>query len=167
MNQCESRNALIMSNTQIAFAADRMLGRLAKWLRILGYDVIYGRHLSGHGLIRAARADGRLILTRDRSLARKQPPPFLFIDSNDYIEQLRQVLRAVDSSAGPGLFSRCLVCNGELQPRSKESVAELVPPYVVATQERFSWCGGCQRLYWPATHQQKMLEALEKMAVTR
>ena len=56
----------MMSTKEISFAADRMLGRLAKWLRILGYDVIYGQHLSGHGLIRAARADGRLILTRDR-----------------------------------------------------------------------------------------------------
>ena len=94
-----------------------MLGRLAKWLRILGHDVIYGQHLSGHGLIRAARADGRLILTRDRSLARKQPPPFLFIESNDYVEQLRQVLRACDLRPGEGLFTRCLVCNSRLQPR--------------------------------------------------
>jgi uncharacterized protein with PIN domain len=133
-----------MSNKPIAFAADRMLGRLAKWLRILGYDVIYGRHLSGHGLIRAARADDRLILTRDRSLARKQPPPFLFIDSNDYVEQLRQVMGACNLKAGAGLFSRCLV---------------------FATQERFSWCGLCQRLYWPATHQQKMLDALGKIAI--
>jgi hypothetical protein len=154
-----------MSNKPIAFAADRMLGRLAKWLRVLGYDVIYGRHLSGHGLIRAARADGRLILTRDRSLARKQPPPFLFIESNDYIEQLRQVMGACQLRPGEGLFSRCLVCNSELQPRSKESVEKLVPPFVFATQERFSWCGRCQRLYWPATHQQKMLDTLGKIAI--
>src|SRR5512141_2027028 len=106
-----------MSDKEISFAADRMLGRLAKWLRILGHDVIYGQHLSGHGLIRAARADGRLILTRDGSLARKQPPPFLFIESNDYVEQLRQVLRACDLRPGEGLFTRCLVCNSRLQPR--------------------------------------------------
>ena len=61
------------------FAADRMLGRLAKWLRIIGQDVIYGRHLTGYGLIRAARAENRLILTRDRRLKQKQPPPLLFI----------------------------------------------------------------------------------------
>ena len=154
-----------MSNKPIAFAADRMLGRLAKWLRILGYDVIYGRHLSGHGLIRAARTDGRLILTRDRSLARKQPPPLLFIDSNDYVEQLRQVLRACALSPGAALFSRCLLCNSQLEPRLKPTVAKLLPPYVFAIQERFSWCGRCQRLYWPATHQQKMLDALRKIAV--
>ncbi|HEX6768384.1 MAG TPA: Mut7-C RNAse domain-containing protein [Candidatus Binatia bacterium] len=154
-----------MSDNEIRFAADRMLGRLAKWLRILGCDVSYGRHLSGHGLIRAARADGRLILTRDRSLARKHPPPFLFIESDDYVEQLRQVLRACDLRPGTGLFSRCLVCNSQLQRRAKESVEKLVPPYVFATQERFSWCGRCRKLYWPATHQQKMLDALGKITV--
>ena len=154
-----------MSNKEVIFAADRMLGRLAKWLRILGYDVIYGRHLSGHGLIRAARADGRLILTRDRSLSRKQPPPFLFIESNDHTEQLRQVLGACELSPGDGLFTRCLVCNSQLQSHSKDSVEKLVPAYVFATQECFSWCGRCQRLYWPATHQQKMLDTLRKIAV--
>ena len=153
-----------MTDKEIRFAADRMLGRLAKWLRVLGCDVIYGRHLSGHGLIRAARAEGRLILTRDRSLGRKQPPPLLFIDSNDYVEQLRQVLNACGITPGAGLFTRCLVCNSQLQPRAKESVENLVPPHVFATQERFSWCGGCQKLYWPATHQRKMLDALGKIA---
>ena len=142
-----------------------MLGRLAKWLRILGYDVIYGEHLSGRGLIRAARANGRLILTRDRSLRRKQPPPFLFIESNDYVEQLRQVLRVYDLSPGDRLFTRCLICNSQLQPRSKQAVEKLVPPYVFASQERFSWCGCCQKIYWPATHYQRMLDALAKVAV--
>ena len=154
-----------MSNNEILFAADRMLGRLAKWLRVLGYDVTYGQHLSGHGLIRAARAEGRLILTRDRSLARKQPPPFLFIDSNDYLEQLRQVLYTCNLRPGQGLFTRCLVCNAQLQTRSKESVEKFVPPFVFASQERFSWCDHCQKLYWPATHQRKMLDVLAKIAV--
>ena len=156
-----------MNAKKLCFAADRMLGRLAKWLRILGYDVICGQHLSGHGLIRAARADGRLILTRDRSLARKQPPAFLFIESDDYVEQLRQVVGAYDLRLGAELFTRCLRCNAQLQPRSKPSVGKLVPPYVFASQERFSWCDGCQKLYWPATHQQKMLDALEKIIPIR
>lgn len=153
-----------MSKTQIAFAADRMLGRLAKWLRVLGCDVIYGQHLSGHGLIRAARADGRMIVTRDRSLARKQPPGFLFIESDDYVEQLRQVVKAFDLRPGEGVFSRCLVCNSPLQPRSQDSVEKLVPPNVFATQTRFSWCGRCSKLYWPGTHQQKILAVLGKFA---
>lgn len=153
-----------MTKKETTFAADRMLGRLAKWLRVLGCDVIYGRHLSGHGLIRAARAENRLILTRDRGLARHQPPPFLFIESDNYLEQLRQVMAACQLAVGEGIFTRCLVCNSPLQSRSKESVENLVQPYVFATQERFSWCAHCQRLFWHGTHRQKMLDAIGKIA---
>jgi len=147
------------------FAADRMLGRLAKWLRIIGQDVIYGRHLTGYGLIRAARAENRLILTRDRRLKQKQPPPLLFIDSNHHREQLRQVIRDCGLEPGKNLFARCSECNTLLQPRAKETVDRLVPPFVFATQEKFSWCPSCRRVYWPATHLQKMLEELKNIGV--
>ena len=147
------------------FAADRMLGRLVKWLRVLGCDVIYGPHLTGHGLIRAARAEERMILTRDRHLKQKQPPAFIMIASDDYREQLRQVVQEFRLDVGAGLFTRCLKCNSLLQARAKEAVAKLVPPYVFSTEERFSWCSRCQRIYWPGTHQRNMIEALGKIAV--
>jgi uncharacterized protein with PIN domain len=76
----------------VKFAADRMLGRLVKWLRVIGQDVIYGPHLTGYGLIRAARQENRLILTRDRGLKKKSPPEYIFIQSDRYAEQLRQVI---------------------------------------------------------------------------
>ena len=151
---------------EIKFAADRMLGRLVKWLRVLGCDVIYGPHLTGYGLIRAARAEGRLILTRDRHLKQKQPPPFIMIESNDHHEQLCQVMRECRLDSGAALFTRCLSCNSLLQVRAKETVATLVPPYVFSTVKKFSYCPRCQRVYWPGTHQQKMLDALGKLAVT-
>ena len=145
------------------FAADRMLGRLVKWLRVLGCDVIYGPHLTGYGLIRAARAEERLILTRDRRLKQKQPPPFILIESDHHRDQLRQVVRECRLEFGGKLFTRCLECNSLLQLRSKETVEQLVPAYVFSTQERFSWCVLCRRVYWPATHQQKMVEELKKI----
>ncbi|MGH7828424.1 MAG: Mut7-C RNAse domain-containing protein [Candidatus Binatia bacterium] len=148
------------------FAADRMLGKLAKWLRVIGQDVIYGPHLSGYGLIRAARTENRLILTRDRSLARKQPPEFLFIENDRYREQLRQVIETRHLCPLVNSFTRCLECNSLLQPRSKESVKDSVPPYVYATQEKFSWCPECRRIYWPATHHQRMLDELAGMGLT-
>lgn len=153
-----------MNEKEITFAADRMLGRLAKWLRVLGCDVIYGRHLSGQGLIRAARAEDRLILTRDRALGRKAPPSLLFIDGDDYLEQLRQVMGACDLRPGAALFSRCLECNLRLEARDKDFAEKLAPPQVLATQDRFSWCGRCQKLYWPATHQRRMADLLGKIA---
>jgi uncharacterized protein len=152
-------------STEIKFAADRMLGRLTKWLRVLGCDVIYGAHLSGYGLIRAARAEQRLILTRDGRLKQKQPPAFIFVESDRYGDQLRQVVRACGIELAGKLFSRCIECNTLLQPKPKETVEGQVPPYVFATQERFSWCFRCRRIYWPATHQQKMIEELRKMTL--
>lgn len=148
------------------FAADRMLGRLVKWLRVIGQDVTYGTHLAGYGLIRAARAEGRLILTRDRSLVRKQPPVFLFIESDHYREQLRQVIKTCNLSPLVNAFTRCLKCNALLQPRSKESVKDSIPAYVYETQEKFSWCPQCRRVYWPATHHRRMLDELATMGLT-
>jgi uncharacterized protein with PIN domain len=147
------------------FAADRMLGKLAKWLRLMGQDVIYGPHLTGYGLIRAARQEGRLILTRDRRLKQKQPPEFLFIESDGYCEQLRQVVRACGIEPMARAFTRCAECNALLEPRAKEAVETLVPPYVFSTQERFFGCPDCRRIYWPATHHDRMLEELKRLAL--
>jgi uncharacterized protein with PIN domain len=147
------------------FAADRMLGRLAKWLRVIGQDVIYGPHLSGYGLIRAARAENRLILTRDRSLAKKQLPELLFIESDHYREQLLQVIDACDLSPCANPFTRCLECNALLQSRPKESIKDSVPPYVYATQDNFSCCPVCRRIYWPATHHEKMMAEIRQLGV--
>jgi len=147
------------------FAADFMLGRLAKWLRIIGQDVIYGRHLTGYGLIRAARAESRLILTRDRSLKHKQPPPFLFIDSDHYRDQLRQVITECGIKSAQGMFTRCIECNSALEPKSKSSIESNVPPYVFSNQEKFSWCPTCRRIYWPATHLKKMMAELRQLGL--
>jgi len=150
---------------ELRFAADIMLGRLAKWLRIIGEDVIYGGHLTGYGLIRAARLEKRLILTRDRSLKNKQPPPVLYLQSDHYREQLKQVVRDCGLVVEKRLFTRCIRCNTVLQSRTKESVEKSVPPYVFSTQENFFWCATCRRIYWSATHHQNMLEELKKLPV--
>src|ERR687886_334494 len=89
----------------VKFAADRMLGRLVKWLRVLGFDVIYGQHLTGYGLIRAARRENRIILTRDRRLKQKQPPEFIVIHSDRYVEQIRQIVESYGFAEGK-LFTR-------------------------------------------------------------
>ncbi|OGQ52266.1 MAG: hypothetical protein A2W66_06290 [Deltaproteobacteria bacterium RIFCSPLOWO2_02_56_12] len=145
------------------FVADRMLGKLARWLRVIGQDVTYGPHLSGYGLIREARREGRLILTRDRSLARKKPPDYLLIQSDQFREQLKQVVQACRLEPFKEAFTRCVECNTVLQPVPKEAVRERVPPYVFSNQERFSFCLRCRRIYWPATHQQKMVEQLKAL----
>ena len=145
------------------FVADKMLGRLAKWLRILGQDVTYGPHLSGYGLIRAARREGRIILTRDRTIRKMNPPEYLTIESDRFREQLKQVVREYRLDPLKDLFTRCVECNSPFESVAKEAVREKVPPYVFSTQERFSFCRSCQRIYWPATHQGKMLQELKAL----
>jgi uncharacterized protein with PIN domain len=145
------------------FAADKMLGRLARWLRIIGQDVIYGPGLSGAGLIRAARREGRLILTRDRALGKKNPPPYLMIRSDHFREQLRQVIEEYGLDALKDAFTRCVECNTSLEPMAKAAVEGKVPPYVFATQGKFSFCRRCRRVYWPATHQERMLQELKSL----
>ena len=149
--------------TDVKFAADRMLGRLVKWLRIIGQDVVYGPHLTGYGLIRTARAENRLILTRDRGLKQKQPPAFLFIESDHYRDQLRQVMCECGLKLEGCLFTRCIECNTVLQPKPKETLETIVPPYVFSSQEKFFSCPTCRRVYWPATHHQKMLDELRNL----
>ena len=131
----------------------------------MGQDVIYGEHLSGYGLIRAARRENRLILTRDRGIGKKQPPDFLFIESDHYREQLRQVIQSCGLAPSARAFTRCLKCNSVLRPRPKELVESMVPPYVFSTQEKFSWCPKCHRVFWPATHHEKMVEELKKLSL--
>jgi len=137
------------------FAADRMLGRLARWLRILGYDVAYGPHLAGRTLVRCAR------LKRDPEL-----PPHVFVTSDHFREQLREVAAAVPLGGVP-LLGRCLDCNRVLDEVPRERAAGRVPPFVYQRHERFLTCAGCGRLYWPATHRAHMLRELAALGLAR
>ena len=148
---------------QLRFAADKMLGRLAKWLRIIGQDVIYGQHLSGQGLVRAATRERRIMLTRDRRIWRRNRDQSIFIRDDHFRGQFKQVVEACALDPFAGLLTRCVECNEPLQPIAKEQVKDTVPPYVFETQEVFSLCSGCRRVFWPATHQQLMIEELERL----
>ena len=147
-----------------AFAVDKMLGRLARWLRVLGHDVAYGPHLSGRTLARCARRDGRLLLTRDTRLVRERDlPPHVFIRSDHFREQLREVAAVVP--IGNGFLRRCLDCNRALHAVARDDVRARVPPYVFETQHEFLACDGCGRVYWPATHRARMLAELDAMGL--
>jgi uncharacterized protein with PIN domain len=145
------------------FVADKMLGRLARWLRIIGQDVAYGPELSGAGLLRAARQEGRTILTRDRAVAKRNPPPYIMLHSDHFREQLKQVIEACKLDPLKDAFSRCAECNTVLESLPKNAAGGKVPPYVYETQEKFSCCPKCRRLYWPATHQERMLAELQSL----
>ncbi len=144
------------------FLVDSMLGRLAKWLRILGYDALYFSSLDDNDLVRIARAQGRMVLTRDREMLRRRGVDCLFIESDDFREQIRQLLHDLNLNLDRS-FSRCSVCNSPLQGVAKEAVWGRVPPYVFRTQERFSLCPQCGKIYWRGTHWQRMRERLKRL----
>ncbi|MGH7857578.1 MAG: Mut7-C RNAse domain-containing protein [Candidatus Binatia bacterium] len=147
------------------FVADRMLGRLVRWLRIIGCDVLYGSNLAGRGLVREARSGGRIVLTRDRRLIRDpEMPPHLFIEDDLFRCQLRQVVDAFGIDPYARLFSRCIECNTALVEVGSEAVrAEEVPEFVYRTQKRYRRCPRCAHLYWDATHVARVREELGRM----
>ena len=147
------------------FAVDRMLGRLARWLRILGHDVAYGPHLGGRTLVDCARRERRLLLTRDTRLLRSPDvPAHLFITADRFRDQLREVAAAVPL-AGAGILTRCLDCNRLLESVAREDARERVPPFVWQTAEQFLRCPGCGRLFWPATHRAHVLRELAALGI--
>ncbi len=146
--------------------ADAMLGKLAKWLRLLGYDVAYERKIEDRELIRRAREEDRLILTRDARLVGRRRSPrdrFLFIRDEHLPQQLRQVVRELNLSVTDHLFTRCVACNAVIETIPREAVREQVPVYVYETQTRFSRCPACGRTYWPGTHGERARERLQRL----
>jgi uncharacterized protein with PIN domain len=155
------RKCIICSvSDEVRFLADEMLGRLARWLRILGYDTTYLSPADDNDLVRVARAEGRILLTRDTELARRRGLRAILIESERVEEQVRQVLDALDLTT-EGSFSRCPICNIPLEELNKAAVADHVPPYILRTQERFSRCPNCGRIYWRGTHWARMRERIE------
>lgn len=145
---------------EIKFVADVMVGKLARWLRVLGLDVVYSNVFTDDEIIRIAKSENRIILTRDtRLLSRLIGSPYGFIESDHYKEQVQQVVRTFDLKEFR-VFSRCLECNTLLQDVDREAVFEKIPPYVYLTQERFAICPTCDRVYWHGTHADEMLKRL-------
>jgi len=142
-----------MSDEAPRFVADVMLGRLARWLRIMGFDVLYDSAADDPELKRVAAADDRVLLTRDLEIAETRLPIRVEIIRDDDIRaQLRQVVSTYGLDPFGGLFTRCIRCNTPLEPASRGDVRGRVPPYVFRTAERFARCPACGRVYWPATH---------------
>ncbi len=142
------------------FVADAMLGRLARWLRALGYDTLYDAEAEDHALVRQALAQDRILLTRDVELARRRGVRIVLIADDRVENQLRQLVATLHLSAS-GAFSRCVECNTPLVDLPREQARPLVPPYVFVTQPHFRRCPRCGRVYWRGTHWAQMRAALE------
>lgn len=144
------------------FFADAMLGRLATWMRALGYDVLYERHIEDGEIIKKALEEGRVIITRDTFLVKRRVlAGRAFLIASDHVrEQIQEV--ALKFPPEPQLFlTRCLRCNTPLDEAPRNTVKDLVPPYVFKTQKSFARCGSCGRVYWAGTHRNHMTNELQ------
>ena len=149
------------------FLADCNVGRLARWLRALGYDASYHAQIGDAELVREAAAEGRVVLTRDRDLTKRRVIQSglvraILIRDDDVRTQLRQVFLDLGLDMTHSL-TRCIECNSSLEPRPAADVSDRVPPYVRSTQTRYSECPSCGRIYWAGTHWRRMHEALARL----
>ncbi len=145
------------------FLADDMLGRLAKWLRILGYDTLYYNYIPDDELLSIAQSEERLILTRDtRLIKRRLARNYLLIQDDYWLNQLKQVVGELGLDTHAGLLSRCSLCNRLLAVVEKSKIKARIPPYVYQTQSRFKQCPLCSHIYWPATHVENIIKQIEK-----
>jgi uncharacterized protein len=146
-----------------AFLVDTMLGRLARWLRVLGFDTRYEPTLDDRALVRLADAEGRVLVTRDRHLLRDlRPAASLEVRSDVPIEQLRTVIERLSLAPPAELFMRCLVCNGVLRDVPPDEARALLPPRSRELPGPVRRCPGCGGVYWPGSHARRMRRTLEE-----
>jgi hypothetical protein len=147
---------------ELRFLADEMLGRLTRWLRLVGYDTAYASGADDAEVVRLAVEERRTLLTRDRRLAGEwRVPDCMVLRGDAPLDQLREVVTRFDLDWRAGLFSRCTVCNRLLQPAAPVEVSGRVPAGVVAEQRCFQHCLSCGRVYWHGSHAERMRRALE------
>jgi uncharacterized protein with PIN domain len=150
------------------FIVDCNVGKLARWLRVAGFDTLFFNDIDDNRLVRMAVDEGRVLLTKDREMMKRRlitsgRLTAVLIHGEEVKEQMSQVMDALDPGAEAQPFTRCLECNEVLEPAEKEAVRERVPPYVLRTQTDYMQCPGCRRVYWRGTHWDRMRRELEGM----
>lgn len=162
--RAKTPGSLRRAGEQPRFIADVMLGKLAKWLRIAGFDVLYSNRFSDDDLIALSNEEGRILLSLDsRLLVRKTVKYFIFMESWDLEDQIKQILNFVHLERFPTPLSRCLSCNEILTDVPRESVRDRVPVYVFSTQTHFKLCPKCRKIFWSGTHRKAALKVLEHL----
>ncbi|MDI6727030.1 MAG: Mut7-C RNAse domain-containing protein [Smithellaceae bacterium] len=156
-----------MQNTELKFIVDQNVGKMAKWLRMAGFDAHLFTGADDAAIVAAALAENRILLTRDRRIMKRHVIvagriTAILIESDQLNAQVQQVISALRldiSRFHP--FTICLECNRPIEGRVKEAIKDRVPPYVYRTQEHFAECPACRRLYWQGTHWQAMSRAMD------
>ena len=149
---------------EIRFVLDVHLGKLAKLLRLLGFDVLYRNDLTDLEIILIAREERRIILTRDRGILKDgRVTHGHWMRTTRAREQCREVLTRFDLSGGIAPFTRCSLCNGLLQERSRAEIHERLPERVATRCHEFRECPDCGRLYWKGSHYAALQARIEEL----
>lgn len=152
------------------FFADAMLGKLALWLRILGYDTAYERVIEDERLVERMLSEDRWLVTRDSYLVQRRAlrGRHTLVRSDHLEDQLRQLQRELELNLDPHEQRpyRCAHCNVILQAMSRERAVSLVPHFVAAQHSEFVGCPLCGRVYWPGTHWTNLCRQLEQLTQT-
>ena len=143
------------------FLADKTVGRLARWLRLLGYDCQIDRESDPDCLLAHALEEERVLLTKNSRVG--DAAAVCQLASSDTMVQLRQVLQRFALAIDPDrMLTVCSVCDARVEALTRDQVRGLVPPYVFATQTTFSRCPQCGRMYWAGTHKERMMARLRQ-----
>jgi len=153
---------------EIKFIADNNVGKLARWLRVIGYDTLLFKQKDDARMIKTAFSDDRVVLTKDtqfmkRRLVTNGQLKAILIKQDAPKNQIREVVKSLNLDYHFKPFSLCLECNQTLIPRTKEEVQSLVPPHVFVTQTQYTECPACHRIYWQGTHWQAMVKKLQDL----
>lgn len=150
-------------NNSIKFIADCHLGKLAKYLRLMGIDTLYFPHIQDDALLQRANNEDRTILTRDRCLSQRKNAPVFFLEPKETRAQLKKVIDHYKLKENPAPYSRCIVCNTPLQVVDKEKIIDSLPEKVKKYFDYFEYCPTCDRIYWRGDHYRHMMAYLDEV----
>ncbi len=152
----------------LKFIVDQNVGKLARWLRMMGYDTLFFAGSDDSQMVATAMKEGRVILTRDTQIMRRRVVisgrlRAILIATDEPERQMRQVIETLNLDCQFHPFALCLECNQPLEERDRPQVRDLVPPYVFRTQPQYMECPACHRIYWRGTHWSAMTKKLNKL----
>jgi uncharacterized protein with PIN domain len=154
------------------FIVDNNVGKLAKWLRIMGYDALLFMEEDDGKMVKVAMAQNRVILTKDTQIMRRRlvtsgKLKAILVQESDAKAQLQQIVDVLHLDYQFRPFSICLECNQSLTEKDKDKVRDSVPPYVLETQSLYMECPSCHRVYWRGTHWQAMSRELARLTAQK
>jgi uncharacterized protein with PIN domain len=156
-----------VSGTKPKFIVDFMLGRLAKWLRIFGFDTLYLSEKERKDSVLNSLKENRILLTRDHRLSGKRAWKLILVEKDNLLEQIKQIIVSLNLSLSEDdLFSRCSACNCAIETvTDKNSIKNEVPGYIYQTHTVFSRCPNCRKIYWMRTHLDLFKKDLKKKGI--